>query len=73
MKGAMRDLFLKKIVDISEYRVNFKALVFLKFFFYHLISFYLYPLIFVVVPLIDSMNLVHNMLMVPKCNRGVFF
>jgi len=73
VQNAVKGYVLKKIVDISEYRVNSSAAVFFKFFVYHIVSFYIYPLVFVIVPLLDGMPLVYNMLMVPKCNIGSIF
>lgn len=50
-----------KIVNVSEYMIQFKVLVFLKFWIYHLLFFYVGFLSLLVITIVDSFSLVINM------------
>ena len=53
---------MKKMVNISEYIVHFNVLNFLKLYFYHLVFYFLGPVVIPIATVLDSFGMVRNMM-----------
>ena len=61
IKRFLRLKFLARIVNVSEFMISFKKIVFIKFFIYHLLFFYFGFLSLAVIVPIDNLALANNM------------
>eukprot|EP00347_Sterkiella_histriomuscorum_P001687 403371064 len=62
MENAIGTNLMKKMVNISEYTVDFHLSNFIKLFLYHLVFFFFGPVILIIVPIFDSFAMARNML-----------
>lgn len=61
LRKALLNRLLSKVINISEYKVDFKVKEFLKIFFYHLLFYALGPIALIIIGCLSSFNLAKNM------------
>eukprot|EP00347_Sterkiella_histriomuscorum_P009873 403339548 len=73
VKNMMQKLFLNRLVNVSEFQVEFHFAVFIKFMLYHLMFFYMGPSSCIPVLIFDSKHVMNNMsFWVTTKNRASF-
>eukprot|EP00347_Sterkiella_histriomuscorum_P010073 403338785 len=60
MRAKLEQHFAKRVVNISEFQVEFKLLNFIKFMIYHLLFFYIGPFASLIVLMVDSKYIMNN-------------
>ena len=71
---ALKSNHITNVLDVSEYKVKFKFFRLLKYMIYHLIFFFLGPLIIPILWIFESKSMAENASFLPtKSGKSVFF
>ncbi|CDW75954.1 UNKNOWN [Stylonychia lemnae] len=74
VRQKLKQIFLNRLINVSEFQVEFKFGTFLKFMIYHLLFFYLGPLASILVLIFDTKQIVNNMsFWITTGNKASFF